>query len=837
MNQQTNSAMKDTRREFIKKATLLTGAAGLFSILPDSIQKALAINAEKGSTYLDAEHVVFLMQENRSFDHCYGTLQGVRGFDDPRAMQLPNKNKVWMQTNKIGETYIPFNLDLKNSKATWMQSLPHSWDNQVDALNKGMMDGWLESKKSGNPEYAKMPITMGYYDRNDIPFYYALADAFTVCDQNFCSALTGTSANRVMYWSGKLREEDSEQSPAKLYNGEIDHKDLNWKTYPERLEEAGVSWKVYQNELSIGVGLDGDQDDWLANFTDNDLEFFKQYNVRLHKAHREYLPTRLAEVEKSLRELQQQEQTAKVVKDTKAKKEEITLLQTAVIEWTGERFNKLSDFEKNIHKKAFATNTGDPDYHEVEELSYDDNGVKRTVKVPKGDVLHQFRKDVNTNELPLVSWLVAPSNFSDHPGSPWYGAWYISEVLDILTKKPEVWKKTIFILNYDENDGYFDHVAPYVPPQNGKPETGKTSEGIDTRLEHVTKEQVDQHHEKAEDRRRESPIGLGFRVPMVIASPWSRGGWVNSEIFDHTSCLQFLETFLEKKTGKAIPETNISSWRRTVCGDLSSVFRPYNGEKISYPTSLDRDGTIKGIYNAKFKGLPDKFKALSSAEIAALNTNTAFVKAFPKQEKGQRRSCSLPYDLNANGGLNASGDAFEIRMQCGQGQGAPFNVATPIPYYTDSKTKREPMTIWNFAVKSENKLSYVWPLSAFEKGEYKLLLNGPNGFFRSFEGTNRDPRISIEVLALKTGGIEILVVNQDKSKSVKVNVEDQAYKQSALVINLDGGQKIQKVIDLGKSHQWYDITIKVSGYENYFRRYAGRVENGQHGYTDPVIGS
>jgi phospholipase C len=70
--------MADTRREFIKKATLLTGAAGLFSALPGSIQRALAINADKGTTYLDAEHIVFLMQENRSFDHCYGTLQGCK---------------------------------------------------------------------------------------------------------------------------------------------------------------------------------------------------------------------------------------------------------------------------------------------------------------------------------------------------------------------------------------------------------------------------------------------------------------------------------------------------------------------------------------------------------------------------------------------------------------------------------------------------------------------------------------------------------------------------------------------------------------------------------------
>src|SRR6186997_2304686 len=97
----------DNRREFIKKAAMLSGAAGIFNALPDSIQKALAIDPRVGSTYLDAEHVVILMQENRSFDHCFGTLQGVRGFNDPRAITLPNKSPVWLQTNEAGETFAP----------------------------------------------------------------------------------------------------------------------------------------------------------------------------------------------------------------------------------------------------------------------------------------------------------------------------------------------------------------------------------------------------------------------------------------------------------------------------------------------------------------------------------------------------------------------------------------------------------------------------------------------------------------------------------------------------------------------------------------------------------
>ena len=143
----------DTRREFIKKAGLLSGAAGIFSTLPASIQQALAIDPVAGSSWQDAEHVVILMQENRSFDHCFGTLRGVRGFNDPRAIALPDGRPVWLQSNAAGETYAPFHLDIKNTRATWMHSLPHSWANQVDARNDGKYDQWLNVKKSGHEEY------------------------------------------------------------------------------------------------------------------------------------------------------------------------------------------------------------------------------------------------------------------------------------------------------------------------------------------------------------------------------------------------------------------------------------------------------------------------------------------------------------------------------------------------------------------------------------------------------------------------------------------------------------------------------------------------------------
>jgi len=152
----------DSRREFIKKAAMIAGATGVAGVLPASIQKALAIDPPAGTTWLDAEHVVILMQENRSFDHCYGALRGVRGYHDPRAIELPDGNPVWLQTNAAGETYAPFRLDIKDTKATWMGSLPHSWTNQTDARNGGRYDHWLQAKPSGNKEYEHMPLTLGY---------------------------------------------------------------------------------------------------------------------------------------------------------------------------------------------------------------------------------------------------------------------------------------------------------------------------------------------------------------------------------------------------------------------------------------------------------------------------------------------------------------------------------------------------------------------------------------------------------------------------------------------------------------------------------------------------
>ncbi len=826
----------NTRREFLKYASVLSGGAGLMNMLPPAIQKAMAIDPAPGTTFMDAEHIVFLMQENRSFDHAYGTLQGVRGFNDPRAIRLPNNNLVWLQSNKEGDTYAPFRLNIKDTKATWMSSLPHSWSNQVDARNDGKYDKWLDSKRSGHKEYASMPLTLGFYNREDIPFYYALADAFTVCDQHFCSSLTGTTPNRLYFWTGTIRERADADALARVWNEDADYDtEVSWTTFPERLEEWGISWKVYQNEVSAGVGFEGEEDSWLANFGDNPLEYFTQYKVRLSKAYINNLPKEAAALTAEIKKQEQQLNTvsasAQKIKDTIDRlKKRLAKNEEEQKIYTRERYERLSEREKNIHDKAFSTNYKDPFYHDLTSLRYHDGTTEREVKVPKGDVLHQFREDVKNGKLPAVSWVVAPENFSDHPSAAWYGAWYISEVLDILTQNPEVWKKTIFILTYDENDGYFDHVPPFVAPHPHKQQTGAVSAGIDTGVEYV----ANTAQQSISSLARESSIGLGYRVPLVVASPWSRGGWVCSEVFDHTSSLQFLEKVLAKKTGKKIEEPNISAWRRTVCGDLTSVFRPYNGEKIILPTPVTRDPFIEGIHKAQFKGVPNSFKKLTAEEIARINANPTGI-AF--QEKGIRSSCALPYELYADAALGNDKKAITVILTASRDMLGNEASGSPFTIYVPGKN----MVTRNYAVAAGDTLKDDWQLSDFDNEHYHLCVHGPNGFFREISGHATD---ELEVRCLyervKSGkrlsGNIVLHIQNTGNNPQSIEVADNAYKTAVQHITVTGKKSAMVVVNSFKSHCWYDCTVRIKGNTSYERRYAGRVETGLPGKTDPFMG-
>lgn len=829
-----------SRREFIKRAALLSGAAGVFGALPASIQAALNIEPTPGSTYLDAEHVVILMQENRSFDHCFGTLRGVRGFNDPRAMKLPGGNPVWAQTNTDGLTFVPFHLDLHGSRSTWMGSLPHSWSDQVDASNGGRHDGWLAAKHSGNAAYRDMPLTMGYYTRQDIPFYYALADAFTVCDQNFCSSLTGTTPNRLYLWSGTIRGTPS--GPAHVRNQDVDYgKWASWTTFPERLEDLGVSWRIYQNELSLDSGLKGEEDAWLSNFTDNPIEWFEQYKVRFAQTHRDWIAIRKEQIPKELLSAQNrrqvpgisQKEADAIDKRVGELQAELHAIATEMAFFTQEAWDALPPRAKALHTKAFTTNTGDPDHRSLAELTYDDKGLQRRLKVPKGDVLHQFREDVGNGKLPTVSWLVAPERFSDHPGSAWYGAWYLSEVIDILTQNPEVWRKTIFILTYDENDGYFDHVAPFAAPRPGHPETGRVSERIDTSTEYV--ELDDDLTGTNPHDARGSSIGLGFRVPMIVASPWSRGGCVCSQVFDHTSPLQFLEKLLSHKLGKPVQEPNISAWRRAVCGDLTSIFRSANDTSPTRLPFESRDAVIQSIHKAQYKDLPG-YRPLLVADLEALRNGKR--NTLPAQEPGTRPACPLPYELAADFrlsadlsrvslGLSAANDAFGP-----QAAGAAFTV--------HAVQASGDFAVRQYALKPGDALADSWAISEFGGAPAHLRVFGPNGFCREFRMLGAHAMdVSVTPITGKdrkpTGVLEVSITSRAAGGKRTAEVRDLSYGGEMAKAELSSGASSLVKFDTTKSGGWYDLAVRIEGDKVFECRYAGKIETGKWTTSDPAM--
>jgi len=365
--------MKKTgRRSFLKAM----GFGTLAAAMPTSISRALAIPAnDRTGTIEDVEHIVILMQENRSFDHYFGTLRGVRGFGDPRAVILPSGKPVWYQPDGSREV-LPFRPKVDNVGLTFLPDPPHGWNDTHAAQNVGRHDQWIPNKGV---------VTMTYATRNDIPYHYALADAFTICDAYHCSVMGPTDPNRYHMWTGWVGNDGSGGGPV-ITNAEAGY---DWSTYPERLERAGISWKIYQD---IGHSLTADgfwgwafDEPYLGNYGDNSLLYFHQYQNAL-------FGTPLAD---------------------KAK--------------TGT--NILS-------------NNRDP-----------------------FRLLDIFREDVRLGKLPQVSWIVAPEAYSEHPNwAPDFGAFYVSRFIDILVSNPDVWRKTVFFLTYDEEGGFFDHQVPQTPP-------------------------------------------------------------------------------------------------------------------------------------------------------------------------------------------------------------------------------------------------------------------------------------------------------------------------------------------------------------------------------------
>ncbi|MFD1050229.1 alkaline phosphatase family protein, partial [Kibdelosporangium lantanae] len=197
------------------------------------------------------------MQENRSFDHYYGSLRGVRGFHDPAAVRLSTGKSVFYQPNGSGYV-LPYPVSDQ-----FMEGTPHDWTSAHSAWASGAQNAWVPSKGVR---------TMTHMRRDALPFYYALVDAFTLCDAYHCSEMGPTNPNRYFMFTGKLGYEPGSTTQRAIGNDGWDnpnHTGYTWTTYAERLQSAGVSWRVYQ--------------EW-DNYGDNALEYFVPFMTVAKKA-------------------------------------------------------------------------------------------------------------------------------------------------------------------------------------------------------------------------------------------------------------------------------------------------------------------------------------------------------------------------------------------------------------------------------------------------------------------------------------------------------------------------------------------------------------------------
>ena len=689
-----------SRRRFLQ----LTGGSVAAAMLSDSVARALAIPANRATRSLrDVEHIVVLTQENRSFDQYFGVMRGVRGFGDPHPATLPSGRPVWFQAD--GATVVPpFRPvpTVDDSLAlTFIEDLDHGWDTTHQMFNGGNWDQWLP---------AKTTTCMAHMQRSDLPSHYALADAFTVCDGYYCSVLGPTDPNRYYMWTGWDGNDGKGGGPV-IANDELGY---GWRTYPERLQAAGISWKIYQD---IGNGLDAagvwgfTSDPYIGNFGDNSLLYFFNY-------------------------------------------------QNAA--------------------------PGDPLY----DRARTGTDVKDSVGVIKdspGDLFKILTADVKSGRLPSVSWIAAPEAYTEHPAWPAeFGAFYTAGVLNALTSNPEVWSKTALFINWDENDGFFDHlVGPY--PNVGAL-AGQSTVALDNEL----------FGGKAGTPGGTNgvvgPYGLGVRVPLLVVSPWSKGGWVCSEVFDATSLIRFIEARF------GVDEPNITPWRRAVCGDLTSAF--------DFESASDRVPPLPTV------DTPDP----SMPTPPPVHPVPPAVGSVPTQERGVRRSRRLGYRFDV---------AFDP-------QPGKLNLAVKnhggLGVHLQARSLTVPGAPYSYTIGAGDKLRAAVP----NPGTYDLSLHGPNGFFRHFAGSP-DTVVTVEVHTDDRAGrlkLRLTAAGGHHRRPVVVSIAD-AYGPDRHV-KLHGTTAI--TIDTHHSGGWYDIALSTPSDASFGYQLAGRLESSARLTSDPQLG-
>lgn len=703
------SEKHDTTHNAGRRRLLKGGAAAAVAALMPSIARAAAIAPDVRTASLqDLQHIVVLMQENRSFDHYFGTLPGVRGFGDrfvvpaaPLAAGEPIRT-LWLQPDAAGIRGIgPFPLDTAAHFGHMrVEGTPHSWPDAQKAWDGGRMAHWPA---------AKQDHSMGYYERADLPFQFALAETFTICDAYHCAMQAGTNPNRLFLWTGHNDPHARAGGPA-VANSHDNFAELGghptsytWTTYVERLQQAGVDWRIYQ--------------DMADNFTDNPLAGFDAFRRA----------------------------------------------------WQNAPGHDPALRERGVSTRGLA----------------------------------QLRQDVLDGRLPQVSFLIADAAGSEHPGpsSPAQGAAYTAQVLDALTADPAVWSRTALLLMFDENDGFFDHVPPPAPPSMDATVPGGWAGASTVSTDGEYHREPSPGNEKQDEPAlRDRPYGLGPRVPMYVISPWSRGGWVDSQVYDHTSVIRLIE----RRFG--VPAPDISPWRRAVCGDLVDAFDFAQADGRAFMPVLPATATLA----ARAAALPGR-----SVPVLPVSLQP------PRQEPGVRPSRALPYRPQV--AIETDAEAAEVRLDL-----ACEGAAAVLHVYDMRRLDGMPR---RYTLAPGDARQGLW--TAGTDRSFDLWVLGPNGFHRRFQGQVDAPMPLETLIERVADGMVLQVRNPGPGRRV-VAVRGRAYagcmpEQS---LRLAAGETRTIRWDASATGGWYDLQLDDGGTR---QRLAGRAENGRPSTSDPAM--
>jgi phospholipase C len=711
------------RRDFLK---LAAGTAATMAMLPGLIERAMAIPAHNATGSIkDVEHIVVFMQENRSFDHYFGMLSGVRGFGDPRPARIPGGRSIWAQpsTEHPDGYVLPY---LGDSKATQSFTVDGSAQNHqanLTIFNAGRCDGWGATRE--------LHKRMLHYGPSDLPFYYALANAFTICDAYHCSTLTQTYPNRLHLFSGcngggmvggdpemTNYGEDETPSADMATDKPLRPGAFGWTTYAERLQDAGVSWKVYQE---------------YDNYGDNLLSIFPAF--------------------------------------------------------------RPCDRDSDLYRRGRSW------------VSEHKAGADRT-RSDGEQLVEAFRADLAAGTLPQISWIVTAEDLSEHPeAEPSRGEHVAAKLIEALVDHPETFARTVFIVNYDESGGFYDHMPSPVPPLDAA--RGLSTVPVDGEAKiYAAPAAADKKPEVAHAGKQ--PIGLGIRVPAIIVSPWSRGGFVCSELFDHTSVLQFME----QRFG--VREPNISAWRRSVCGDLTST--------------LDFANPNRDWSTLTLPGTDDFLDRIARSKAGVANAIPT-VQQPTAQMPGRRRSRPLPYDLDITGRVTPE-KRFCLTMVNRGRAGAALAVY-------DNSDAHAP---WHYTVGAGDRLeSEQWHEVAPDLADYDLTVAGPDGLHQRYAGTLAAAVPDVSLVRLpRDEAVELLFKNSGGTPLLFEVRFDGAYpsgSEPARQVRVAPGTSARERWRLAKDDHWYDLSVRWARDPKFLRRFAGRLDASRPGLTDPAIGT